>query len=177
EVGSAGEIRAAAGQQRGERLEEVEEWAQRLGGGFWWRGIGGGSEYEGVFGGEWREREREPELPKGHYRRYGNRPARREGDVELGRGLREYLRGKLPEHMVPGVVMVLGAIPLTPNGKVDRKKLPEAEYIRERESRGPRTPEEEILCGLFAEVLGVERVGLDDNFFELGGHSLLVIRL
>ena len=93
--------------------------------------------------------------------------------------LRAALQASLPDHMVPSAFVVLDRLPLTPNGKLDRRALPAPERGSSslRDHRAARTAPEAVLCSLFAEVLGVERVGIDDNFFELGGDSIVSIQL
>ncbi len=86
---------------------------------------------------------------------------------------RNYLRGRLPEYMIPTVLMRLDALPLTANGKVDRRALPAPEQARSQaEYVAPRTELEEQVARIWSQVLGLPRVGVLDNFFELGGHSL-----
>ncbi|MFC8626720.1 amino acid adenylation domain-containing protein, partial [Streptomyces anulatus] len=91
--------------------------------------------------------------------------------------LRDHLAGTLPAHMVPAYYTVIDAVPVTPNGKVDKKALPAPRQLERQPGRAPRDGAEAELCAIFAELLGHDTVGVDDNFFELGGHSLLATRL
>ncbi|MDB9450977.1 phosphopantetheine-binding protein, partial [Dolichospermum circinale] len=93
--------------------------------------------------------------------------------------LREFLKQKLPEYMIPGTFVTLDTIPLTPNGKIDKKALLEisTETISNLEYIPPGNPTEEIIAEIFASVLNIQKVGIHDNFFSLGGHSLLATQV
>ncbi len=102
-----------------------------------------------------------------------------DGQDLSSRELREHLRAKLPDYMVPSLIVALKELPLTPNGKVDRRALPAPAHDgQSRETFvAPRTPVEVGLAGIWSEVLGVERLGIQDNFFDLGGHSLVAAQV
>ena len=100
-------------------------------------------------------------------------------DTVTASALRQQLQQRLPDYMVPASILVLDRLPLTPNGKIDRKALPAIDGTPELATayQAPRNPVEEMLSNIWAQVLGVERVGVDDNFFELGGDSILSLRI
>ncbi|MBW4508480.1 MAG: amino acid adenylation domain-containing protein [Scytonematopsis contorta HA4267-MV1] len=93
--------------------------------------------------------------------------------------VRDFLKDKLPDYMVPSVVMLLEKMPLTPNGKIDRRSLPTPDIQSSLTANfvSPRNPTQEVIAGLWAEVLNLQQIGIYDNFFELGGHSLLATQI
>jgi amino acid adenylation domain-containing protein len=91
--------------------------------------------------------------------------------------LRQFLKAKLPEYMIPSAFVILESLPLTPNGKIDHRALPSPEFQSQAQYIAPRNPIEEILSSIWGKVLKVAQVGIHDNFFELGGHSLLATQL
>ncbi|MBU4213046.1 MAG: hypothetical protein KJ792_00140, partial [Actinobacteria bacterium] len=103
-----------------------------------------------------------------------------DGELPQVGDLRQYLRTTLPDYMVPARFVMIDEVPLTPNGKVDRRALPDpdsADRLADGQHVGPRTPVERRLAELWAELLGTEQIGVHDDFFDLGGHSLLALQL
>jgi amino acid adenylation domain-containing protein len=99
------------------------------------------------------------------------------GDPVDADALREHLGRSLPEHMVPAAFVALDALPLSPNGKLDRRALPDPDFAANaREFVEPRTPVERVVAGIWAELLKLDRVGVQDDFFAIGGHSLLAVQ-
>jgi ubiquinone/menaquinone biosynthesis C-methylase UbiE/acyl carrier protein len=119
-----------------------------------------------------------PTTSPGHYRERANDPMLAGLVSTLGLELRSYLKDRLPDYMTPGAFVALRKLPLTPNGKLDRKALPEPETVLSASRReGPRTPTEEVVAGVWEQVLRLEGVGVNEDFFALGGHSLLATQV
>ncbi|MGH3931423.1 MAG: phosphopantetheine-binding protein, partial [Pseudonocardiaceae bacterium] len=106
-----------------------------------------------------------------------NNPTATRGTGALIASLREFGCQRLPDYMVPSTFVALDALPLTPHGKLDRTALPAPDLTPSTPGRAPQSPQEQVLCELFAEVLGLDRVGVDDSFFALGGDSIISIQL
>jgi acyl carrier protein len=119
------------------------------------------------------------EAEEGAWSKYGNEVLGQRKEQYVGQVLRKYLRERVPEYMVPGVIVCLEALPLTPNGKLNRRGLPRPEMGREGEGMyvAPRTELEKKIAEIWSEVLGIQRIGLNDNFFDIGGHSLFATQV
>ncbi|HEX4606131.1 MAG TPA: amino acid adenylation domain-containing protein [Candidatus Angelobacter sp.] len=170
------ELQSACAAMGGEDPNAIILLAKDLDVSLFWQGFGSDGDYQAIFNPLWQERKAGKNLPAVHYRQYGNEPALSAGESKLSPALQDHLRNVLPDYMVPSFIVLVRAWPLTPSGKIDRRSLP-APDRRPENQVAPRTPQEEILCSIFADVLGLERVGVEDDFFALGGHSLLATRL
>lgn len=174
---NAGQIRLAVENVYGEDLNRIAVLARELRAKAEWRGFGKDGLYDVIFNPQWTAAEALPKAGFEQYRRFANAPALSVKDAALISDLTEHLRQRIPQYMLPSAIVPVAAWPLTANGKINRKALPSPLQEKREGYREPRTPEEQFLCQLFAEVLGVRRVGIEDNFFALGGHSLLATRL
>jgi amino acid adenylation domain-containing protein len=122
----------------------------------------------------------EPDTRNRQWQHYTNNPLRGAFARQLVPQLRDYLRERLPDYMLPSAFVMLDALPLNANGKVDRRRLPAPDMPRpelEGNFVAPRTPIEQTVAGIWCEVLGLRQVGMHDNFFDLGGHSLLATQV
>src|SRR5262249_50398877 len=99
------------------------------------------------------------------------------GHKVTAEGLKGFLRGKVPDYMRPAQIVLLDELPLTANGKIDRQRLPEPEVTARDVEQESRTPIEEMLAGIWKEVLGLNAVGSSESFFDIGGHSLLATQV
>jgi amino acid adenylation domain-containing protein len=182
---TTGELRAAcqAAARAAVDPQDVFDLADALGIGvrLRWSAEGGGR-FDALF---WRGAEEpagafpEAEAPR-EPAAYASEPARESGTRSLVPALRAHLRRSMPDYMVPAAFVVMDRLPLTPNGKVDRRALPAPDGDRpalETAYEAPRTPLESTVAGIWADVLGVQQVGVHDRFFDLGGHSLLATRV
>jgi len=113
---------------------------------------------------------------RGEKRLVGYAVANREQEL-TGDSLRAYLKDQLPDYMVPSAIVLLPKLPLNPNGKIDRQALPEPEQVQTKAYVAPRTPTEEVIANIWAEVLHRDQISIEDNFFDLGGHSLLATQV
>jgi amino acid adenylation domain-containing protein len=181
---SANDLRAATANLPGEDPSGLVRFAQEQRLPFSWQESTSKGTWDVVFNPCWHSSAKTVDAPRSHYRRFANNQLQSQLDAELGEALKRRLHQALPGHLVPGMIAVLRAWPLTADGKVDRSALPIPEYheapaaaAHGREYRAPQTATEDLLAAIWAEALGLDRVGIDENFFDLGGHSLMAMQL
>lgn len=150
-----------------------------------WAGVGQPGRYSVIFQDQQRMPQAIAHRPAGElavlpWQAYANDPLHQMTTHYLSTSLRSFLEQKLPAYMLPSAFVVLESLPLTSNGKVDRRALPAPDQVvhsASREVSGPRTEIEAILAEVWCQILGLETVGISENFFDLGGHSLLAIQI
>src|SRR5258708_29527055 len=150
---NASQIQAAAEPAAGEHPNTVVQLSRELGFELAWQGFRNDGVYEAIFNPRWEPNKKLEEAASEFYRRFANSPAQVAGDLELSAELKEHLRQILPGHMVPASIIMVPSWPLTANGKVDRKALPTPTQELHESYREPRTPDEDLLCQMFGEVL------------------------
>ncbi|HXT68215.1 MAG TPA: amino acid adenylation domain-containing protein [Vicinamibacterales bacterium] len=175
DVRNAGELRQACAGMVGENPGLVLAAVATAGRRVSWSGFDADGEFAIVVNPRRRTVDELPDHPSPVWRRFGTAPADRRGGDALTATLQEHLRQRLPDYMIPAALTVLPEWPLTASGKLDRRALPKP-HRHAPSNELPQTQLEELLCAVFAQTLGLERVGPDDDFFALGGHSLVAMR-
>jgi ubiquinone/menaquinone biosynthesis C-methylase UbiE/acyl carrier protein len=174
---AAGALRAACAEKVGDDPDALVAFATACGVSVAWSHLGADGTFDAIFNPRWRPEKRLPDTSTSCYQPHVRAPEHRV-DVGFATALQAHLRERLPDYMVPSRIVVVETWPLTPSGKLDRRALPDPDSAVTRgEWTAPTTGDERALCELFAEVLGVPRIGTSDNFFDLGGHSLMAVRL
>jgi ubiquinone/menaquinone biosynthesis C-methylase UbiE/acyl carrier protein len=173
------QLRAICATTAGEDPHEVAQLAERLGAGLSWQGFNDQGIYDVIFNPVWVSESDLPGQAAGpDYKRYANKPMYPDAAAKLSHALQLHVAQSLPDYMVPSVIMVMPSLPLTSNGKIDRRALPEPEYApRGPQENASRAPMEEMLEGIWSDVLKLDRVDIETSFFNLGGHSLLATQL
>jgi amino acid adenylation domain-containing protein len=160
----------------GENPSNISELAQELGVGFNWSDLSTEGNYSCVFRPIWKATHPERYSENRDLTLFANVPHKSASGDDLELVLKEYLTEHLPSYMIPSAIVSLEDWPLNPNGKVDRRALPLPEWHADTTQEATNETED-VLCRLFSEILGVDRIGPTDNFFSLGGHSLLGVAL
>ena len=175
---TAGQLKSEVDKIPGEQPATVMQLADRLKVDLQWLDFSAGGVYQTVFNPRWEKIDSSIEA-SADYHKYANEPLQRKQDHRFVKGVRNYLRGTLPDYMVPALIVAVRSWPLTPHGKIDRKALPspETSVHSGRSYEAPRGEIETKLADIWENMLGVEPVGRKDEFFELGGQSLLAIQL
>jgi amino acid adenylation domain-containing protein len=175
---SVSAIRAESTPPAGDDPESVLQWARQQGLVLAWARFASDGRYDLIINPQWTARAGEASpLGNAAFRSYANRPAPIGNDVALA--LQHALRRSLPDYMVPAYFVMLDAFPLTQSGKIDRRRLPAPDTAGSttRDDVPPRTPVEEIIVGIWADVLGHARIGVTDQFLLIGGDSLSAVRV
>lgn len=177
DVASAEQLRQVCANRKGQDLNELLQFAKEFGIELSWQGIGSDGIINVILNPHWHSIDGTDKFSSDWYREYGNAPLLAESTPKLQNELLVFLSQCLPDYMRPSSITILPCWPLTVSGKINRAALPTPKLQQDSNYQAPRTLHEEVLCLIFAEVLQLERVGINDDFFALGGNSLIAMRL